>query len=123
MSLILDGSTGISGTAVPTLTTPIINSGYVEQVFAVTGTTPVLAVTNGSIQTWTLSASSTPTSTLTTGQSLTLMITASVYTITWPSVTWKTNAGVAPTLNTSGVTAVQLWNVGAILYGARVGNN
>ena len=51
------------------------------------------------------------------------MITAAAYTITWPSVTWKTGAGSAPTLQTSGVTAIQLWNVGGVLYGARVGNN
>ena len=107
----------------PTISGQTINGGYTEQVFAVTGATPALSVANGSIQTWTLPSNCTPTSSLTTGQSLTLMITASTFTITWPSVTWKTGSGVAPTLNTSGVTAIQLWNVGSVLYGARVGNN
>jgi len=44
-------------------------------------------------------------------------------TITWTSlaVTWKTDGGSAPILNTSGITAIQLWKVGAIIYGPRVG--
>ena len=108
----------------PTLASPTINGGYTEQVFAITGATPALDEANGSIQTWTLPSNSTPTSSLGTGQAITLMITAGSFTITWPSVTWKTGSGTAPTLNTgAGVTAIQLWNVGGVLYGARVGNN
>ena len=38
-----------------------LNDGYTEEVFVVTGTTPALSPTNGSIQTWTLSGNSTPT--------------------------------------------------------------
>ena len=44
------------------------------------------------------------------------------YTITWPTMTWKTDGGSAPTLNTSGFTVIQLWKVGSTLYGARVGD-
>jgi hypothetical protein len=110
----------------PTITGAILNDGYTEEVFAVTGTTPALSPTNGSIQTWTLTANSTPTAgTWAAGQSLTLMVDdGTAYTITWTSlaVTWKTNSGVAPTLNTTGVTAIQLWKVGSVIYGARVGN-
>lgn len=113
------------GTA-PTMSGPTINDGYTEEVFAVTGTTPALSPTNGSIQTWTLTASSTPTAgTWAAGQSVTLMIDdGTAYTITWTSVavTWKTDGGVAPTLNTSGFTAIQLWKVGTTIYGARVGD-
>jgi hypothetical protein len=59
------------------------------------------------------------------GQSITLMVddgTAS--TITWTSlaVTWKTNGGTAPTLQTTGFTAIALWKVGNVIYGARVGD-
>ena len=36
-----------------------LNDGYTEEIFAVTGTTPALSPTNGSIQTWTLSGNST----------------------------------------------------------------
>lgn len=94
-----------------------------ETVYALTGTTPALNPANGTVQTWTLSANSTPTDGLTTGQSLTLMIDdGTARTITWPSVTWKTNSGTAPALNTTGFTAIVLWKVGSVLYGARVGN-
>lgn len=103
-----------------------LNDGYTEEVYAVSGTTPALSPTNGSIQTWTLSGSSTPTAgTWADGQSMTLMIDdGTAYTITWTSlaVTWKTDSGVAPTLNTSGYTAIVLWKVGSTIYGARVGN-
>jgi hypothetical protein len=99
---------------------------YTEVVFAVTGTTPALSPTNGTIQTWTLSGNSTPTAgTWAAGQSITLMIDdGSAFTVTWSSlaVTWKTDAGVAPTLNTTGFTAITLWKVGTTIYGARVGN-
>jgi hypothetical protein len=110
----------------PTVSGAILNDGYTEEVFAVTGTTPALSPTNGSIQTWTLSGSSTPTAgTWNSGQSITLMIDdGSAATVTWTSlaVTWKTDGGVAPTLNTTGFTVVVLWKVGTTLYGARVGD-
>lgn len=103
-----------------------LNSGYTEQVFAISGTTPALSPANGSIQTWTLTANSTPTAgTWAAGQSITLMIDdGSARTITWTSlaVTWKTDSGSAPTLNTTGLTAIALWKVGTAIYGARVGD-
>jgi hypothetical protein len=103
-----------------------LNDGYTEEVVAVTGTTPALSPTNGSIQTWTLTGNSTPTAgTWADGQSITLMIDdGTSYTITWTSlaVTWKTGGGTAPTLNTSGLTAIALWKVGSTIYGARVGD-
>lgn len=119
-----------------TLTSPVLdtatasgltlNDGYTEEIFAVTGTTPALSPTNGSIQTWTLSGNSTPTQgTWANGQSLTLMIDdGTAFTINWTSlaVTWKTNGGVAPTLNLTGFTVIQLWEVGNVIYGARVGD-
>jgi len=110
----------------PIITGMVLNDGYTEEVFAVTGTTPALSPTNGSIQTWTLSGNSTPTAgTWASGQSLTLMVDdGTAASIIWTSVavTWKTDGGVAPTLNTSGYTAIQLWKVGSVIYGARVGD-
>lgn len=110
----------------PTISSVVLNDGYTEEVFAVTGTTPALSPTNGSIQTWTLTGASTPTAgTWADGQSLTLMIDdGTAYTVTWTSlaVTWKTDGGTAPTLNTTGFTAIQLWKVGGVIYGARVGD-
>ena len=98
-------------------------NSVIETVYALSGTTPALNPTNGTIQTWTLSASSSPTDSLVAGESLTLMIDdGTAYAITWPSVTWKTGGGTAPTLNTTGFTAIQLWKINSTLYGARVGD-
>lgn len=105
-----------------TLDGPTINNGYTEEVFAIpTSTTPALSPTNGSIQTWTLTANSTPTQgTWAAGQSMTLMVAdGTAYTITWPSVTWV--GGTAPTLATTGYTVIVLWKVGTTLYGALTG--
>ena len=98
-------------------------NSVIETVYALSGTTPALNPTNGTIQTWTLSASSSPTDSLVAGESLTLMIDdGTSYAITWPSVTWKTGGGTAPTLNATGFTAIQLWKINSTLYGARVGD-
>jgi len=109
-----------------TITNAQFKNGYSEDIFAISGTTPALSPSNASIQTWTLSGNSTPTAgTWLTGQSITLMIDdGSARTITWTSlpVTWKTDFGTAPTLETSGITAIALWKVGTTIYGARVGN-
>jgi hypothetical protein len=103
-----------------------LNDGYTEEIFAVSGTTPALSPTNGSIQTWTLTGNSTPTAgTWADGQSITLMVNDGTnFTITWTSlpVTWKTDGGSAPTLNVTGFTAIALWEVGSVIYGARVGD-
>lgn len=103
-----------------------LNDGYTEEVFAVTGTTPALSPTNGSIQTWVLSGNSTPTAgTWASGQSMTLMVDdGSAYTINWASmsITWKTGGGTAPTLLTAGYTVIELANVGVTIYGWLAGD-
>jgi hypothetical protein len=104
-----------------------LNDGYTEEVFAITdGSTVTLDPNNGSIQTWTLGASRTPDqANWAAGQSITLLVDdGTAYTITWSTlaVVWKTDAGVAPTLNTTGFTVIVLWKVGTTIYGARVGN-
>ena len=109
------------------LQTPYILNGYTEQVYAITdGATVNLNPDNGSIQTWTLGASRTPGQTnWDAGQSITLMIDdGTAYSITWTTlgVVWKTDAGSAPTLSTTGYTVITLWKVGTTIYGARVGN-
>lgn len=108
-----------------TITDLVFDGNYTEEVFTISdGASVDLNPANGTIQLWTLGASRSPTaSSFASGQSMTLMIDdGSAYTITWPSVTWKTNAGLAPTLQTSGYTVVQLWKVSTTLYGARVGD-
>mgnify|MGYP003641054157 CR=1 FL=1 len=124
-SININGTVGATTPAAGTFTQTAFTT-YTETVFAVSGTTPALSPDNGTIQTWTLSGVSTPTAgTWAAGQSLTLMVDdGTAYTITWSSlpVVWKTGAGAAPTLNTSGATAIQLWKVGSTIYGARVGD-
>lgn len=107
----------------PTITGAVLNDGYTEEVFAVTGTTPALSPTNGSIQTWTLSANSTPTAgTWAAGQSMTLMVNdGTAFTITWTSVSVTWVGGTAPTLATSGFTVLHLWKVGSTVYGVKAG--
>lgn len=106
----------------PVVTGAVLNDGYTEEVYAVSGTTPALSPTNGSIQTWTLSGASTPTAgTWAAGQSITLMVDdGSAFTITWSSlaVTWKTTGGAAPILAATGYTVITLWKVGTTIYGA-----
>jgi hypothetical protein len=99
------------------------SNAIIETVYALSSTTPALDPNNGTIQTWTLTGASTPTDSLVAGEAMTLMIDDGTgFTISWPSVTWKTNGGVAPTLNSSGFTVVILWKVSSTLYGARVGD-
>lgn len=101
-------------------------TSYQESVFAITDGTVSLNPNNGSIQTWTLGANRTPGQTgWNSGQSITLLIDDGAgYTITWTTlgVVWKTDGGIAPTLNTSGYTVIALWKVGSTIYGARVGD-
>jgi hypothetical protein len=110
-----------------TLDRAVLNDGYTEEVFAITdGTTVNLDPNNGSIQTWVLGDNRTPGQVnWAAGQSITLLIDdGTARTITWTTlaVVWKTDGGLAPTLNTSGVTVIVLWKVGTTIYGARVGN-
>lgn len=117
---------GIETLSNKTLNGVVLNDGYTEEIFTVTGTTPALSPTNGSVQTWTLTGNSTPTAgTWNNGQSITLMINdGTAFTITWTSlaVTWVNNAGAAPTLSLTGFTTIALWKVGTVIYGALVGN-
>lgn len=102
-----------------------LNDGYTEEVFAVSGTTPALSPNNGSIQTWTLTGNSTPTlGTWGSGQSMTLLIDGTAYSINWASMgtVWKTGGGTAPVLLTTGYTALALVNVGGTVYGWLTGD-
>ena len=118
-----DSKVSATGGAASGLT---LNDGYTEEVFDVTGTTPALSPTNGSIQTWVLSGNSTPTAgTWASGQSVTLMVDdGSAYTINWASmsITWKTGGGTAPTLLTSGYTVIELVKIGTTIYGWLAGD-
>lgn len=104
-----------------------LTDGYTEEVFTVTETTPALSPTNGTYQSWTLTANSTPTAgTWANGQDMVLHIDDGTNFVvsSWAalSIVWKTDGGLAPTLLTTGVTVIELWKNAGVLYGARVGN-
>jgi hypothetical protein len=110
----------------PTLTNMVFDGDYTEEVFTITdGASVNLDPSNGTVQLWTFYANRSPTATgFASGQSMTLMLEDFTgNTITWPSVTWKTDGGSPPVLNATGYTVVQLWKVSTVLYGARVGDN
>jgi len=99
------------------------NGAIDEAIHALSGTTPTLDPSNGTIQTHTLSGNTTYSDGLSDGESLTLMIDdGSANTITWPTVTWVNGGGSAPTLAETGYTVIALWKVGSTLYGALVGD-
>ena len=117
------GETGsgalVFGTA-PSLADPTFSAGYVETIYALSGT--ALDPSNGTIQTKTLSGNTTFTDSVDAGQSMILMLGAGAsYTVTWPTITWVTSAGnVAPTL-TANDTFV-FWKISTTLYGAYAGS-
>jgi hypothetical protein len=115
-----------------TLTDPAITGTILEDVYTISdGAAFEIDPGNGSVQLITLGASRTPKATnFAAGESVLLMVDdGTAYTLTWADstfggsgVVWKTNAGVAPTLNTTGYTAIVLWKVSTQVYGARVGD-
>jgi hypothetical protein len=115
-----------------TLTDPAITGTILEDVFTITdGAAFEIDPSNGSIQLITLGDSRTPLATnFAAGEAITLMVDdGTAYTLTWTDATfggsgvvWKTDAGVAPTLNTTGFTVIVFWKVSTQVYGARVGD-
>ena len=98
------------------LTNPSITGSITEQVYNLTGTE--INPTNGTIQYKTVSANTTFTETLISGQSVLLrLINANSYTITFPTITWV--GVVAPTLTAN--CAIVLWKEQSTLYGSYVG--
>ena len=99
-----------------TKTNPVITGSITEQVYNLTGTE--INPANGTIQYKTVSANTTFTEALTSGQSVLLrLIGASSYTITFPTITWV--GAVAPTLTAN--CAIVLWKEQSTLYGSFVG--
>lgn len=125
-------TTGTQTLTNKTLTDPAIIGTILEDIFTITdGAAFEIDPGNGSIQLITLGASRTPKATnFTNGESVILMVDdGTARTITWTDstfgtggVSWKTNGGVAPTLNTTGYTVIVLWEVAGQIYGARVGD-
>ena len=91
-----------------------------EGVYSNTGTT--LNPNLGAIQFKTLTANTTFTDSVDSGESMTLRLDGgATYTVTWPTMTWITSGGnVAPTLNGT-KDVIVLWKEGTTLYGAYAG--
>jgi hypothetical protein len=121
------GSGTWNAAGVETLTnktiTDIIHDGSItEQVYAWTTTTGAASSefdpVNGTVQTVTLTGNITLTDNVAAGESFTLMIDdGTAYTVTWPTITWRTNAGAQPALATTGYTFVEIVKVGSTLFG------
>ena len=96
----------------------------IEKVHTLSGTSVALDPANGTIQTHNISAATTYTDSIASGESITLIVTsaATAYTITWPTATWINNAGVGPALTSSGLLVVVLWKAGSTLYAAVSGD-
>lgn len=99
----------------------VFSNSYQETVYAITGTSPAINPINGTIQTWAVTALSSPTITMSSGQSMTLMVVDSTSAgINWPVINWV--GGNAPTLATTGYTVMTIWKVGTTLYGSAAGD-
>ena len=98
-------------------TNPAIQGSITEQVYNLTGT--AISPANGTIQYKTVSANTTFTETLTSGQSVLLrLLNANSYTIAFPTITWV--GVVAPVLTAN--CAIVLWKEQSTLYGSFVGS-
>lgn len=104
---LLDGAGGAQFAVAPD------SIAMTEEVYALSGTTPDLDPDLGTIQTWTLTAASTPVDTLTDGQSMTLHLTPGAYSVTWPT---STVVGTWPSCLPPGLNIIILWKVGTTLY-------
>ena len=103
-----------------TNTQTLTNKTVRDTVYALSGT--AFDATNGAIQTKTLSANTTFTDSLSSGDAIVLQLEAGAsYTVTWPTMTWVTSGGnVAPTLTAKDT--LVFWKVSSVLYGAYTGS-
>jgi hypothetical protein len=102
-----------------TLGDPVVTGSLTNTPAAITDAAAfVINPRNGAIQTITLGANRTPTKAgWVTGDSMRLMVTGAGFTLDFTTVAVTWIGGVAPTLESSGYTVIELWQVGATIYG------
>ena len=107
----------------PTIDNPTIQNGLIVDTETANWTgTASIDPANGLVQEITLTGNvTTLTDSLADGESVLLMIDdGTAYTITWPTITWVSNNGTAPTLQTTIKTHIHIYKVGTTLYGNAV---
>lgn len=116
LAYLIDAGGYLTASSTNTLTNKTIR----DTVYSLTGT--AFDATNGTIQTKTLSANTTFTDSLSSGDAIVLQLEAGAsYTVTWPTMTWVTSGGnVAPTLTAKDT--LVFWKVSTTLYGAYTGS-
>lgn len=116
LAYLIDAGGYLTASSTNTLTNKTIR----DTVYSLTGT--AFDATNGAVQTKTLSANTTFTDSLSSGDAIVLQLEAGAsYTVTWPTMTWVTSSGnVAPTLTAKDT--LVFWKVSSTLYGAYTGS-
>jgi hypothetical protein len=107
-----------------TMTGNLTLDAYTEKVATLaTSGTIALNPATGTTLSCAATAAITFTDSLSSGQSISLLLTGgSSYTMTWPATTWVTAAGnTAPTLSANNT--LVFWKIGTTLYGALVGKS
>jgi len=115
-----DAQTQLNDKITATSTDTLTNKTLRETIYDLSGT--AFDATNGAVQTKTLSADTTFTDSLSSGDSIVLMLNAGAsYTVTWPTVTWVSGGGdSAPSLTANDT--IVFWKISTTLYGAYVGS-
>ena len=119
------GSEDVQTLSNKTLSNTVFQGSYTETIFQTSGTgVTTLSPTDGTLQVLDVIGPCTLSyGTWSAGQSITLMISnPSGSALSWPATTWVNNAGLAPTLSTTGFTVVGLWMFSGSVYGAFIGN-
>ena len=75
----------------------------------------------GLYQSITLIGPTTFTESMADGDQIALMIDATTYAITWPTVSWVSDFGNSPNISTQDTTHIVFWKQNSTLFGARVG--
>lgn len=116
LAYLIDAGGYLTASSTNTLTNKTIR----DTVYSLTGT--AFDATNGAVQTKTLSANTTFTDSLSSGDAIVLQLEAGAsYVVTFPTMTWVTSGGnVAPTLTAKDT--LVFWKVSTTLYGAYTGS-